>query len=147
MSHWRHARFRSQSGELSMTSMIDVVFLLLIFFVCTASFQAAELILPSNLSISGSSSIEIELEPPDDLEEIVLEVTPDGESVVWKVNERICGSRAELRDLLAAYAEVDRSLPVIVDCHDQVPLAEAISSYDLARSVGLAKVQFAAPAE
>ena len=36
--------------EIKMTPMIDVVFLLLVFFVWTASFQAIEYLLPSSLS-------------------------------------------------------------------------------------------------
>ena len=47
MANWRHPRFQQQSTELSMTPMIDVVFLLMVFFVCTASFKAAELVLPT----------------------------------------------------------------------------------------------------
>ena len=36
--------------EIKMTPMIDVVFLLLVFFVWTASFHAVEYLLPSSLS-------------------------------------------------------------------------------------------------
>ena len=43
-----HTR-RDRSLEVAMTPMIDVVFMLLIFFVWTASFQVAELILPSSI--------------------------------------------------------------------------------------------------
>ena len=130
-----------------MTPMIDVVFLLLIFFVCTASFQAIELILPSNLLVSSSSSLEVPLTPPEDLEEIVIEVLPASDQVAWTVNGQPCTTRDALRELLAAVASIDSSLPAIIDCDDRVPLAEAIATYDLARSVGLAKVQFAAEAE
>ena len=36
--------------DSAMTPMIDVVFLLLVFFVWTASFQVVEFVLPSNMS-------------------------------------------------------------------------------------------------
>ena len=42
--------------DVKMTPMIDVIFLLLIFFVSTASFQAAEETLPTNLSLPGAVS-------------------------------------------------------------------------------------------
>lgn len=145
-SNWRHARYRQQGEELLMTPMIDVVFLLLIFFVCTASFQAIELILPSNLLVSSSSSLEVPLTPPDDLEEIVIEVAPGGDRVAWTVNGQPCTTRGALQELLLAIASIDSSLPAIIDCDDQVALADAIATYDLARSVGLGKVQFAADA-
>jgi len=130
-----------------MTPMIDVVFLLLIFFVCTASFQAVELVLPSNLLVSGTSDMAAPVELPDDLEQIVVEVVPAGRGATWQVNEQPCDSRLDLEQLLVAIAQIDSSLPVVVDCDDRVPLGEAIAVYDLCRAVGLVKVQFAAEAE
>ena len=130
-----------------MTAMIDVVFLLLIFFVCTASFQVVEFVLPSNLLVSNNASVDVPIEPPDDLERIVVEVATAPAGVTWRVNDQPCATRAELAELLAAIASVDASLPVVVDCQDAVPLGEAITVYDTARSLGLAKVQFAADAE
>jgi biopolymer transport protein ExbD len=130
-----------------MTAMIDVVFLLLIFFVCTASFQAIEMVLPSSLLVSSNATVDVPIEPPQDLERIVVEVLATDGGVGWRVNDQPCSDRVELEELLAAIASVDRSLPVVVDCQDAVPLAEAIAVYDLARSLGLVKVQFAAEAE
>lgn len=130
-----------------MTAMIDVVFLLLIFFVCTASFQAIELVLPSNLLVSSNAAVDVPIEPPDDLERIVVQITTGLTGASYLVNDRPCQTRDELMALLAALADVDRSLPVVVDCDDRVPLGEAIAVYDLARSVGLVKVQFAAEAD
>ena len=37
--------------DVTMTPMIDVVFLLLIFFICTASFQIVEQNLPSRIQL------------------------------------------------------------------------------------------------
>ncbi len=130
-----------------MTAMIDVVFLLLIFFVCTASFQAVELVLPANLLVSSSASVDVPIEPPEDLDRIVVEVRATDAGIAWRVNDQPCSERVELQQLLAAIAGVDRSLPVVVDCQDAVPLAEAIAVYDLSRSLGLEKVQFATEAE
>lgn len=130
-----------------MTSMIDVVFLLLIFFVCTASFQAIEMVLPSNLLVTGGASVDAPVEPPQQLERILLEISPTASAVTWKVNDQQCSTEAELQQLLQAIASVDRSLPVVIDCDNAVPLAEAIAAYDLCRALGLAKVQFAAEAE
>lgn len=141
---WRHARYRRDAGDISMTPMIDVVFLLLIFFVCTASFQAVEWILPSNMLLSGSSSAEIPTEEFEDLEEIVITIHRLGEGVTWRVNDRPCATRDELLGMLEAVASIDLSLPAIIDCDDRVPLGEAIAVYDMARAVGLEKVQFAA---
>ncbi|WP_442484024.1 ExbD/TolR family protein [Aeoliella sp. SH292] len=147
MANWRHPRFQQHSTELSMTPMIDVVFLLMVFFVCTASFKAAELVLPSNLLVSSSATVDVPIEPPDDLERIVIEIGTTDSGVAWRVNDQPTATRDQLRELVEAIASVDSTLPVVIDCQDAVPLAEAISVYDLARSLGLEKVQFAADAE
>ena len=108
---WRHARYRRDSADLQMTPMIDVVFLLLIFFVCTASFQAIEYVLPANLLLSGASSVDVPLEPPEDLEEVVVHVSLANQQVAWKVNDRPCSTLAAVGELLSAYAQIDNSLP------------------------------------
>ena len=141
---WRHVRFRRESSDTAMTPMIDVVFLLLIFFVCTASFQAIEWILPSNMLLSGSSTTEISVEELEDLDEIVVTIALSQGEVTWRVNDRPCATREQLLDMLQAIAGIDPTLPAIIDCDDRVRLAEAIAVYDMARAVGLARVQFAA---
>ena len=55
--------------EIKMTPMIDVVFLLLVFFVWTASFQAVEYLLPSSLSQKQGSGQTVNLDqPPPEIE-------------------------------------------------------------------------------
>ena len=129
-----------------MTAMIDVVFLLLIFFVCTASFQAVEMVLPSNLLVNSNATVDVPIEPPEDLERIVVVVQGGPNNIQWLVNDQPCESIEGLGQLLGAIASIDAGLPVVVDCGDAVPLAEAITVYDLARTLGLSKVQFAAEA-
>ncbi len=59
----------------TMTPMIDVVFLLLIFFVWTASISAVEYLLPSNLSPApGSAAVTEEPPPPPDFEPVVVKI-------------------------------------------------------------------------
>ena len=127
-----------------MTPMIDVVFLLLIFFVCTASFQIAESILPAGLVPLGGSTADVEFEPEPDLERVIVKITYRDGDVAWLVNERPYESLAEVRSVLAAVAEIDSSLPVILDVEPEVPLGHVIDAYDVCRMVGMDKIQFAA---
>jgi len=129
-----------------MTPMIDVVFLLLIFFLCTASFQIAEDLLPTNLLASGGSSDEVEVEPDPHLERVVVELHspgPDG-MIAWVVNDEPYTSLAQVRAVLQAVARIDPSLPVILDVEGAVALGHVIDVYDLCRLVGFDKIQFAA---
>ncbi|MBR6480362.1 MAG: biopolymer transporter ExbD, partial [Thermoguttaceae bacterium] len=53
LSRWTE---KPRMPELKMTSMIDVIFLLLIFFVLTANFNEIEMFLRMNLSAPGEGA-------------------------------------------------------------------------------------------
>ncbi len=127
-----------------MTPMIDVVFQLLIFFICTASFQLPEELLPTNLAILSGSTVTQPTENEPDLERIVVRATRAEGQTRWVVNDRSCDSLAEVREVLGWVAEIDRSLPVILDVAADVPLGDMIDLYDLARLVGFERIQIAA---
>lgn len=131
-----------------MTPMIDVIFLLIIFFICTSSFQPPEEILPTNLSFPGALAAEVAADPMiKDLDEIVVKVLWTDQGVAWEINKRQYQSLADVRTVLNAVVQVKRDLPVILDVDRQVPLENVIDVYDLCRHLGLEKVQFAAEAE
>ena len=129
--------------DIAMTPMIDVVFQLMIFFICTASFQAAEEMLPSNLAvISGNTAPSpVEIEP--ELERIVVRATYENGQAQWVVNERPCATLMDVRQVLHAVAQIDRTLPVILDVAGDVQLGNMIDVYDLCRLEKFEKIQFA----
>jgi biopolymer transport protein ExbD len=127
-----------------MTPMIDVVFQLMIFFICTASFQAAEELLPSHLSITGGTTKVSPIEMEPDLERIIVRATYADGHAKWVVNERPCATMPEVRQVLHAVAEIDRALPVVLDVSGDVPLGDMIDVYDLCRLEKFEKIQFAA---
>lgn len=145
-----------QRLDTKMTPMIDVIFLLLIFFVCTASFRAAEEVLPAQLALPGSLA---EAPPPPDLEleeldEVIVHIAWQQERPIWQLRlpgsrlpQRACESLAQLRGLLQAVAQIRADLPVILHVEPQVPVEHLIDVYDLCRQVGLRRIQFAASAE
>ena len=144
----RYHREGRERLDVKMTPMIDVIFLLLIFFVCTASFQMLEETLPTNLALPGNMSAQT---PPEkefeDLDELVVEVRWLGNRPAWRINRRDYTSLDEVRGVLAAVAKVKIDLPLILDIQGDVHLENAIDVYDLCRQVGLKKIQFAASAE
>jgi len=130
-----------------MTPMIDVIFQLLIFFICTASFQAPERVLPTNLSLPGTLA-DVLVDPEwEDLEELVIRILRDGGRTGWQVNQRDCGRLEEVEAVLVAACEVAGELPVILDVDGDVPIEDVIDVYDLCRQVGLERIQFAASAD
>ncbi len=139
-----HSHTDRHGADVKMTPMIDVVFLLLIFFVCTASFQIAESILPAGLVALGGSTADVEFDPEPDLERVIVKITYREGRVGWLVNERPYDSLADVRSVLSAVAQIDAGLPVIIDVEPPVPLGHVIDAYDVCRLVGFDKIQFAA---
>ncbi len=145
----RPQRFERGRGaiDIAMTPMIDVVFLLMIFFVCTASFEPPEESLPTPLAGQGQGQVG----PPIDaelaeLEEIVLHLGWQADAPTWHLSERGYSGMVELRPDLARLAGLNAALPVVLEVAPQVPLGYVIDLYDTCREVGLRKIQFAAHA-
>ncbi len=134
-----HSSTLQRDFGVSMTPMIDVVFLLLIFFVCTASFQLPESILPSALSLSDGATSPEEIE----LERIVIAVGQREDANTILVNDQPCASLTRLSELLAALVKIDATLPVVLDIASATPLGTAIDVYDRCRLAGFRRIQFA----
>lgn len=144
---WRPERKPAPALGASMTPMIDVVFLLLIFFVCTASFQPVETLLPSDLLLAGAGDLDVPLEKTPKLERVVIYLERAAGQTTWRVNETRCEGLGKLRALLAKLAAIETSLPVVVDPAHDVPLGEVVHGYDAARAAGFVDIKFAASAE
>lgn len=140
-----HSSTLQRDFDVSMTPMIDVVFLLLIFFVCTASFQVVESILPSPLSLPGQAEITLppELNEPD-LERVLINVSQAADEVTLNVNGQACESLQRLSEMLSALARIDRTLPVLLDIEGSTPLGTAIDVYDRCRLAQFERIQFVA---
>lgn len=144
-------RYRSVTADregildVAMTPMIDVVFMLLIFFVWTASFRVVELVLPSSLVTQSEGQGSAPLDPElVDLERLVVRITSNGNQLGWSVNEVPVSSLLDVRQRLQAVSRIKASLPVLVDPAPQVPMGDVIDVYDAARTAGFENVQFAA---
>ncbi len=131
-----------------MTPMIDVVFLLLVFFLCTSSFQTPEEDLTANLLVeTEAAGVGSPLESLPDLDELVLVGHLMGGSARWSINGGEELDARALAERLAAFAEIDRGLPVTIDAGPAVLLGEVVEAYDMARRAGFAEVRLAASAD
>ncbi len=141
-----------QPIELAMTPMIDVVFLLLIFFLATASFQRLELALPGGLAspaaepLVGGAQLDptLERELLSDVDDVVVRMEYRGENPagLW-LDQQPIESLDALENHLQRVVEIGLDVPVVVDPDPQVRLGETIQVYDLARRVGVSRVFFA----
>ena len=131
--------------QVEMTPMIDVVFLLLIFFLWTASFRMAEQLLPSRMATEARTrGSEQDMTEDLDFEPVVVRVLWQSQSPSWTVNGRAANSLQMVFEKLSKVAAIKSDVPVIVDPEPTVPLGHAIEVYDLSREIGFGKVQFAA---
>ena len=129
-----------------MTPMIDVVFLLLVFFVWTASFHAVEYPLPSSLSQQQGTAQTINPEepPPEiEFEDIVVRIAYVDNQPAWSVNGQPVQSLTEVRDRLALVADIKIDSPVILHPDESVPVGNVIDVYDATRMAGFTQIQFA----
>lgn len=141
-------RGRRKEVEISMTPMIDVIFLLLVFFITTSSFQVVEKLLPSGVSELKSSAGSSNDPPPEVtkqvLEQVIVKlVISNSKDVGAVLNGQPLASLDELFDRLRAIAQVSPSSPVIIDPEGKVPASEVVKAYDRARAAGLSSVFFA----
>jgi biopolymer transport protein ExbD len=154
----RPAYHRDRSSlEIKMTPMIDVVFLLLIFFVCTASFQIVENVLPTDVApLAGNTQTPVDLpDELEDLERVVVRVVwdPARNQPTWAINETaqtdlpaVRKHLGQIREAMTAVGTLVGDLPLVVDVDDEVPLGVVIDTYDVARQEGYRKIQLAADA-
>jgi biopolymer transport protein ExbD len=144
----RRPPYHKENGgrlEVKMTPMIDVIFLLLIFFVCTASFSAPEEVLPTHLLLPGTVDSDMPIPPElEDLEELIIEVSRREGRPLWKVGGSDYGKLLQLHAVLRAVHDLQADLPVILDVAPNVPMENVIDVFDLCREVGFEKIQFAA---
>ncbi|MCA9063249.1 MAG: biopolymer transporter ExbD [Planctomycetaceae bacterium] len=139
---------RSSFDSETMTPMIDVVFLLLVFFVCASIGQIPEDVLPAEFHAGTTTDVEVPEPEPQDVWDhqqlrIRVELNAAGQNT-FLLNEQPVADLAELTGRLAGMAEIDPSSPVIVDVADNVPFQQFITVYDLCQSLQFEQVLLAA---
>jgi biopolymer transport protein ExbD len=132
--------------DVAMTPMIDVVFLLLIFFICTADFQLEEQLLPMGLAATAGAMAETSQAAEPEPDRIVVRATRADGLTQWTVNGQSNDSLTEVQEVLRAAATENSLVPVTLDVSGGVPLGDMIDVYDLCRLLGLEKIEFAVDA-
>lgn len=130
--------------EISMTPMIDVIFLLLVFFIATSSFQAVEKILPSGVSEMRQTSGDSNQPPPEitaqSLEQIIVKLATTPAGIVTSLNGQQLDNFDDLKPRLQAIAQVNLNVPLIIDPEPKVSAKQVVIAYDWARATGLTNV-------
>ena len=130
---------RGRKVELSMTSMIDVVFLLLIFFMVTSSFIKTERNLDPSIKLRESSTISA----ARDLEPAIVEVVRSGESFVYRLGGRDLSSTAQLTSLLRQFP--NKLDGAFVRVSDEAPFRMTAAAIQACKDAEFALVSYVPP--
>jgi biopolymer transport protein ExbD len=129
-----------------MTPMIDIVFLLLVFFVISAAGQVPEALLPAELPNLGAVASELPPaeEPPLTIE-VWLKLNFDGalKRTVVDMNGSLYTDLDELKNQLQTLAELAADNPIVLDIGPDVPMGDVVGIYDTCQSAGFLSIDFA----
>ena len=125
---------RHRKIQLSMTSMIDVVFLLLIFFLTTASFVPTERDLESAMRVQSTSASASDLQPA------VVDVVPGRSGFVYRLGQRELDDPEQLIDLLARFD--NKAQGAFVRVSDRAPFRMAAAAVQACKTAGFASVSY-----
>jgi biopolymer transport protein ExbD len=140
----------SGSLDVKMTPMIDVVFLLLIFFVWTSSFEQPEFDLPGAIAeapATGSRENSSEPPPLEAFDEIIIKLLIRDGLPVTELGGRQVESLEELRQRIDEILSLDVQPPVIIDPEPEVEMDRAVEIYDVVREAGADRVLYATASE
>ncbi len=131
-------RFRSrppEDPEVNLTPLIDVVFLLLIFFMVSTTFERqSELAIELPESSTGEKAERI----PE------IRVAIDGQGRVYvNGNALVNRQRDTLRRALSALLKAQEAPPLVLEADRDAPYQAVVTVMDVARDLGLARLRFA----
>ena len=126
---------RESKLELSMTSMIDVVFLLLIFFMTTTAYMRPEMHLDSAIKVRERSAAS-----SSDLEPAIVEVMRSGDATVFRVGAREITTQVELTQVLRQFP--NKLDGAFVRVHDDVAFQWAAAAIQACKSADFTAVSY-----
>jgi biopolymer transport protein ExbD len=122
---------RGQKVELAMTSMIDVVFLLLIFFMTTTTFLRTEKSLESAIQVQERSAAQAR----SDFEPAIVDVAPGTAApFVFRLGTREILAAEELTNVLAQFE--NKADGAYVRVSDEAPFGMAAAAINACKRAG-----------
>lgn len=125
---------KQEDVEIDMTPMLDIVFIMLIFFIVTTSFVKEDTIELARPTTNQDTT------PPKNPPPLIV-VSIDGQSNVF-MNERSVDPEA-IRANIETQLAVDPRSPVLVRVHEDAVNEVLVTAVDQANSAGVSKVNVA----
>lgn len=141
-----HHNRRTSLDTETMTPMIDVVFLLLVFFVCASIGQKPEALLPAPLQ-DGATKSDVDVTPlPENAWQtprVHIRLTQPPAGFRIQLNDQPVAEAKELRTRLTTLALAAPDSQIILEVADDVSVQRFISVYDLCQSLQFESVSLA----
>ncbi|MEM9064699.1 MAG: biopolymer transporter ExbD [Planctomycetota bacterium] len=131
--NFRPRRGADETHELPMTSLIDVVFLLLIFFMLTASFVRENELQSALLADRSGAPGSADLLPQ------FVQVRPAREGFAFELGQRVIASQDDLREMLS---RLPKDAGVIVRASAEAPVDGVAAAVQAATDAGYTKVSY-----
>ena len=125
-----------EEPTVDMTSLIDVVFLLLLFFMVSTTFERQALM---KVELPEASAVEDRTEIPEGLELVI-----DGEGHMYLNDQRLIDSEPRtIRAAMQQEAGENRDLPLILRADRQTPHHYVVTAMDVAAQLGFRNLSIA----
>ena len=125
-----------EEPKVDLTSLIDVVFLLLIFFMVSTTFERESVL---KVDLTEASSVADREELPDS-----LELGIDGEGRMFLNDQRLLDSNAgTIRAAMEQLAGENRELPLILRADRLTPHHFVVTAMDVAAQMGFINLSIA----
>ena len=125
-----------EEPAVDLTSLIDVVFLLLLFFMVSTTFERQALM---KVELPEASVVEDRVEIPDGLELVI-----DGEGRMYLNDQRLIDSEPRtIRAAMQQEAGDSRDLPLILRADRQTPHHYVVTAMDVAAQLGFRNLSIA----
>lgn len=128
---------RREPADINLTPLIDVVFLLLIFFVVSTTFKEDARL---NVQLPEAKGEAVPTEEPR-----VLALTIDSTGRFYVDDRMVVDQKPDtLRKAIAGAVRGERDLPVVVKADARTPHQAVMTAMDVASQLGLTRFSFAA---
>jgi biopolymer transport protein ExbD len=125
-----------EDPNVDLTSLIDVIFLLLIFFMVSTTFERQALL---KVDLPEASVVEDRSEIPDSLELVI-----DNEGHMFLNDQRLINSEARtIRAAIEQAAGDQRDLPLILRADRDTPHHFVVTTMDVAAQLGFSNLSIA----
>jgi biopolymer transport protein ExbD len=127
---------KTEDPEISLTSLIDVVFLLLIFFMVSTTFERQAVL---KIDLPEASNVSHPENQPDSFE---LVIDPKGQ---YYLNDRqlVDGRPSTLRAAFEEAAGEDRDIPIILRADAETPHHFVVTAMDVTAQLGFTRLSIA----